>query len=333
MPHQAIEKYAQEYAEVLCRDIFKTSRAITGAQLKTCTPIQQVNLFLIKTLLLEWKKESSRLKSPYFDFENPEVQEALAAFMNTLSRHISIERAAFQPLLVRAVQETLLLIFMPYNYYKNEISKHPALSATDMREVAKYLKVNDRIWKEIIGRMNEKNLEALSGEEALRMMDTVMGEISESPADVDGYLVEFSKTLPLDADKFYQNDAKAEAEVAAPVLRPTPMVEVTTSVHERYQEVKATLHDTLTGEAKPTLAEIHSKKKITSIKEHLSINQRYLFANELFKGDNASFFKAIETLDGFQSFTEAIDFIKANYTWDMNGEETQEFLEILSKRY
>jgi hypothetical protein len=333
MPHQAIAKYAQAYAQAICGDFFSKQPAVTGELLKTFTPIRQVNLFMVKNLLLEWKKESERLKSPYFNFDHEEVKESLNAFMNTLSRHIRMERTAFEPLLIQAVKDTLLLIFIPYDYYKQEMSKAQLLRVEFMQEVAKYLKVNDRIWKEIITRMQNEGKEDVTADEAHKLMDQVVSEINESPADVEGYLVDFSKTLPLDMESFYAKESPPKTNES-----PAPAVSHNqrgASVHERFLEVKTTVHESFSGQetGKPTLAEIHSRKKITSIKETLTINQRYMFANELFKGDSTSFFKAIDSLDNLSSMEEALEFIRSNFDWNMEGEETQELLEIISKRY
>ncbi len=44
------------------------------------TPVQQVNYFVLKELFQRWKSEINQLKSPYFDYDNDEVQASLKAF-------------------------------------------------------------------------------------------------------------------------------------------------------------------------------------------------------------------------------------------------------------
>ncbi|MEJ7658674.1 MAG: hypothetical protein WKG07_03140 [Hymenobacter sp.] len=68
---------------------------------------------MLKQLLSRWQQEASALRSPYFDFEAAPVRAALGQFMNVLSRHIRLGRAALEPLLAQAVADTLALATDP----------------------------------------------------------------------------------------------------------------------------------------------------------------------------------------------------------------------------
>lgn len=99
----AIEKYSKNYAAKLCDTFFSSNQMISGKQILTLSSVQQVNLLTIKSLYDKWQAETQRLRSPYFDFNSEEAQQALKIFMNTVSQFISVKRENFEPLLVDSV--------------------------------------------------------------------------------------------------------------------------------------------------------------------------------------------------------------------------------------
>ncbi len=106
---EAIALYGDAYAEKVLKGFFASKDNINGQEILSLCSVQQVNLFVVRELFKAWKEDTRKLKSPYFDFENPEVKEALDAFMNIASQHILISKAHFSPLLKKAVSQTLLV--------------------------------------------------------------------------------------------------------------------------------------------------------------------------------------------------------------------------------
>src|SRR5688572_29161881 len=100
---EKIKSYSIDFANTICNNFFKINNRISGQQILTVTPVKQVNLFILKNLFEEWEKESEKLKSNYFDYENESVKAALQNFLNILSQNISISRRDFEPLLVKSV--------------------------------------------------------------------------------------------------------------------------------------------------------------------------------------------------------------------------------------
>ncbi|MES2389326.1 MAG: hypothetical protein V4543_15095, partial [Bacteroidota bacterium] len=118
---QAISKYVKLPAKKLCNDFFRTETVVSGAQMADFMPIKQVNLFMLRNLYDKWAREAQRMRSPYFDYESQEVNDALQEFMNTLSRHISVKREHFEDLLTEALQSAVLLALSPIDYFTHEI--------------------------------------------------------------------------------------------------------------------------------------------------------------------------------------------------------------------
>jgi hypothetical protein len=113
---------------------------------------------------------------------------------------------------------------------------------------------------------------------------------------------------------------------------------------------KSNEHETYNGNSKETLNEIiqkandkeslsdfHQKKKIDSIGSSLSLNQRFIFINNLFGGVPDNFNHALKELEECNSFSEAKDQMlkkyMTQYKWNMNNPETEEFLDLLKRRY
>ena len=109
------EQYGRRLATRLSQQFFgsQPDAILDGPALLTFTPIRQVNLLVLRQLLGRWQQEASQLRSPFFDFGAEAVRAALSQFMNVLSRHIRLDRAALEPLLAQAVADTLVLATDP----------------------------------------------------------------------------------------------------------------------------------------------------------------------------------------------------------------------------
>ena len=115
---EAIALYADAYADKVLKNYFASKDKITGKEILSLCNVQQANLFIIRELFKTWKEDTKKFKSPYFDFEHPDVIAPLENFMGTLSNNISIDQPHFAPLLKKAVSKrfwsySILTIFSP----------------------------------------------------------------------------------------------------------------------------------------------------------------------------------------------------------------------------
>ncbi|HEX6891652.1 MAG TPA: hypothetical protein VF141_13175, partial [Chryseolinea sp.] len=140
---EAIAHYSDTYADRILKGFFSSKERITGSEILSLCNIQQVNLFVVSELFKSWREENKRLRSPYFNYDHPEVKEAMENFMTLLSKNISIDQVHFEPLLKKAVNQTLLVVFDPYDFFSMIISgQNNKLEVAPFREELKYLKVN-----------------------------------------------------------------------------------------------------------------------------------------------------------------------------------------------
>jgi len=333
---ELISRYGEAYTEEVLKGFFTSKDKITGAEILSLSNIQQVNLFVVRDLFKTWKEETKKLKSHYFDYESADVKEAFETLMERLSNNISVDQAHFGPLLKKAVDETLLAVFDPYDFFSLIISgQNNKLEVTAFKEEIKYLKVNKAPLERLLQKLLESNVHEISGNEAFAILDQILEEVNFHPEDVDAYLEKFSAVVPLDANKFYIQKN--------PEPKPAP-VEETKATHEfvkpNHQQASdkgapknTSINDILNTQSKTTLAD--NFQKIGKIKDSLTINQKFMFTKVLFHGDFELFSKAIEQLDRQDSIKGAMRYLENEHssTWDKESEEFHEFMELVEKRF
>lgn len=341
---EAIAQYSDAYSDRVLRGFFSSKSRITGSEILSLCNVQQVNLFVVSELFKSWREENKKLRSPYFNYENPEVKEALENFMTLLSKNISIDQANFAPLLKRAVNQTLLVVFDPYDFYSMIITgQNNKLDVGPFREEIKYLKVNKAPLEKMLQNLEEKGVKEISGNEAFSILDQILEEVSFHPEDVEDYLAKFSSIVPLDANKFYVSKSPApeppkvvKAETVVQKERapepPKPVAKTNHVVHQPPQS--ASINDShTTRQGRPSIVE--NFQKIKRIKDSLTINQKFMFTKVLFHGDFELFSKAIDHLDKLDTIKAAIRYIEDEHAsaWDHDSEEFHEFMELVEKRF
>lgn len=185
----AIKKYAAQLTEKLCRQFFINKAFISGPEILSFHEENQLNLLIVKNIYLNWQKETAKLKSPYFDFEDEEVKQALRVFMNRLSNHIKVYRYDFEPLVSKSIAEFILLAAAPIEFFTAEIEAlaGPKISISLLKEFSRYIRVNRFIIDQIIREIETAGYsETFAGETIRYMRKSVLEnpEKLDTPADV-----------------------------------------------------------------------------------------------------------------------------------------------------
>ncbi len=325
---EEINKYSREFSQIVCDKYFENKDHIKGEGILLLTPVQQVNLFVILELLNVWKDEVKKLKSPYFNYQSDEVQHSLKKFMNVLSKNIEIVREDLEPLLVKATEKAILLIFSPYEFYRNEIDNpdRSRITYDFVTDLNKYVKINKHLIKDFKTQFEGEKIEEIFNDDALRIFNEVCENSTDTPEDFEIYITMFNEIKNPDITLFYLSEEEesyhdSEHEEENPAEH-----------EEEYQN----LNDSLQEEVE-TLADLHEKQGIEGIKKSITINQRFMFVNELFEGDSDEFESVVNYLDNCANKEEALDFINMNYVqgkgWDNESEEFEEFIHIVHKRF
>lgn len=193
----ALTEYSKTYARRIAADFYQQHTTINGQQIMSLTPISQINLFIISSLSDKWQADAEKFRSPYFDFTNEEVQEALQNFMNVVSQYISVRREHLEPLLADAVRRTIIMIFDPRAYFDDVLRSQPdfTVTAAAMKQITRYTKINQFIPTYITQRMNGKSFIYVN--QALIYLDEALTQKGSELEPYDKFVALFSEKLPM----------------------------------------------------------------------------------------------------------------------------------------
>lgn len=99
----------------------------------------------------------------------------------------------------------------------------------------------------------------------------------------------------------------------------------TGSINEKLKQSKIDLGDTFT------------EVPIRDLRKAIAVNDRFLFINELFRGDEAAYERSIKTINSFSIFPEAEYWIqrelKVKNAWNDSDELVRQFYQLVKRRF
>jgi hypothetical protein len=126
----------------------------------------------------------------------------------------------------------------------------------------------------------------------------------------------FEEELPIANDKIEEIKKEVNDAVAA---------SSSTSINDRLKQSKIDLGDTLT------------EAPLRDLKKAIGINDRFLFINELFRGDEAMYERSIKTINSFSILPEAEYWIqrelKIKIGWKDKSEVVLQFDQLIKRRF
>jgi hypothetical protein len=109
------------------------------------------------------------------------------------------------------------------------------------------------------------------------------------------------------------------------------------SLNDKLLNGSKTLNDNVVLNKTSSLGDSHGKSKIASLKTSVSLNQRFLFINNLFGGSQDVYLQTIEKLDSCSSLSEAqsmvVNEIALKHNWDNKSAEAEEFYALLERKF
>ncbi len=169
-----------------------------------------------------------------------------------------------------------------------------------------------------------------------------LDEINQETNEEDGGIL-IEKDDSVEIVEAEEDVSENMDEEFAPIVEvktaPTPIVaEKPTTVNEKFTEEKHTINEKFeNNQPKSSIAEVHETEKISEIQKNISVNQRYMFLNDLFNGDSSEYSNALEAVEKSNSFDESVELLVQNYSkkyeWDMNSDEVKELLKVIFKRF
>ncbi len=155
---------------------------------------------------------------------------------------------------------------------------------------------------------------------------------------------EFAKKVQLQQQQQHKPVLLFEEEPEIPTLihqpnykeppeKPMPSKEV----NEASTATQLSLNEQL-GEKTTELAhKLSESNAIKDLKKAIGINDRFVFINELFRGDEAMYERSIKTINNFSIYPEAQYWmereLKIKLGWDNDRPATQEFYALVKRRF
>jgi len=327
-----ITTVSQKIGETICDKTFQNYIKIDGEHLISLTNSRQVNSFIIRSLFTQWRKEVEKLESPYFDFKHEKVQKALKNFMNVLSNHISIDRHHLQPILNQAIADTILISFEPKSFLESVLDR--SQKPQDFKLQFKYIKNNRDLFKNLLEQIGDFDTKAsiLQAYDDLSKagMEDIEPKAFLEKLGSSGLLTDLFEVKQPPKPTPEPKPEPVETVVAKPEPKPQP---VERTIKE--EKHSTTLNDRFESSSKgQTLAEKLQRKVNKSIEASLTLNEKFMFQNNLFHGDNARMKQAFASIDQAENLQDALN--KANTFndgWDMDSEEVEAFMSVLERRF
>ncbi len=386
----SVSAYCDALSNLLISNFYEDHEVITGPELLKLTNVEQLNLLLAKQLFNNWKKEVGKLESPYFNYNNPEVEQAYKHFVNTLSQNISIKERDFAPLLRQSIEDVIVLSLCPYKYFKEKllVGLQGKVSLEELKESKKYIKLNTFLIDELIKKYEGFNLKELSVEDVIDHFNDIYqanlshveegtyiieklakiyptkieeltiqtgitgsGETKEKPVEPQQSIVEEDTTtseeelepgvdssVVVDSQEVEENDVQNEQIDVAEEIEEEQSTINTQYNENGKDEAQLSLNDQLKkNEDVETVASQYGKQSIQDIKSSMGINQKFMFINLLFDGQENEFEQAIHEVESSDNLKEATSKLFDNYgnrySWDSERPEVKELFELVERRF
>ena len=334
---KALEEYATRFAQKVCDDFFTIFKnTATGADILKITPIEQVNYFILLNLFENWKFEISKLKSPYFNYEKPEVVKALNHFANVLSNNILISRENLEPLIKNSVIQTIEFAFNPIDVLEKIISLYgDNLTIEQLQSWKKYFKINQNIINEFIDKFKKENKDNFDRNTISRIINELKKHFSTTSFKTvfDEILTSLSKVSAI-TEKQLEEQFELANETPSSLSeedKETHLKVKTNAKNTSFQSDNTVIDYAISGLKKGI------SNKILDIKSALTVNQKFMFINHLFKGEASEFEKAVSHINALDNYDDAITFLLENYAvkygWDTDNEQVEELFELIGRRF
>ena len=145
--------------------------------------------------------------------------------------------------------------------------------------------------------------------------------------------VDISKIFDMEDDDIFEIKVSANTQKEENTPKKTTPIandEVTTLADVIGQQ-QTTLADTIVAPA--ALAEEITNAKITSLRQAIGINDKFLMIRDLFDGDDEAYDEAIAALDKLPSLEDCMIHIIEHYEWNPDVEGSKFIMQLLERKF
>ena len=185
---------------------------------------------------------------------------------------------------------------------------------------------------------NKNNSYSDNKEQALQQEEKIIEVLKVDEKEIEEELEEIKRNA----------EAKNQMSVnAKPVLMFDPIEDVPTLTHQTPVEKVKELNESILHkseslneklkQSKIELSDMLTEAPVRDLKKAIGVNDRFLFINELFRGDEALYERSIKTINNFSIFPEAQYWIerelKVKIGWKENDPIVKEFDQLVKRRF
>ncbi len=135
---------------------------------------------------------------------------------------------------------------------------------------------------------------------------------------------------------------EVKVEIVKPVITDKPIdlfgteIPVVTEKLKQEKKVELSAEKAVKKEEKLSVSNKIQKPSIQDLTKAIGLNDKFLFANELFEGSMQEYNIAIQQLNGAGSLESAMDYfstLQQLYEWDMEKETVKQLIDLVDRRY
>lgn len=136
------------------------------------------------------------------------------------------------------------------------------------------------------------------------------------------------KSLPGDSDSLKDKDEK---DLDSKKKNGNQDIEI---VADRYQSSQNYIDRAMANKkGNNDLTARLQSKPISDLRNSIGLNEKFLFIKELFKGRPEQYNQCIDNLNRSDSFEEAMNYIRNNFSWDENDEATIKLINLVKRKH
>ena len=309
---ETLKNYSEEFCATVLRQAYAYKQVLNGQDLLNLTPIKQINQNIVSRLSVYWNSQIQGFKSPYFDFSNPKIQEAIKQFSAAVSQHITLQQEHLKPWLQEAVDKALLP-------FEDVTSLTPELELR-LNQFSQILPLV--LFNEEETAVEEQQEFAESSFSFFDFAETTSTAATETIAQEQ--VIEPMRDIVQESPDKHINE----------VIESTPETSLPTVTEPiQYTSTKRIEFNALAGE----MLYSNVNFRIDSIANNIPLNLRFMFISQLFNGDFNAFKDVVELLDNAGSFDSVKKLIEEQiipqYNWDINSDAAKEILSLVKRRY
>ena len=359
----AIQIYSKESTENSLQRYLADKSHISGKEILSFCSFKQINLLIIKQLFENWQKTIENARSPYFDYQNPEVENIAKQFANVLSQHILVKKEDFKPLLKQAVADTLLLILHPYSYFTKELQqlKGQIITHTKLQETFKYVNVYQYLAQDLLKKVPSSGKIEIF--EVITLFKQLYEEKSEQMASTELYISQLNDFYPCNLQVFVMDNEPKEdvfgfiaeknlrenlrttnEDVFAKNVNDVPQNVIQDSFFGKNKlkqedeiiENKENQQENQQNNNQDILIKNNRVEKIDSIRNAIDLNIRLRLISALFEGNHSAcsqFLTELEQCMTFGATQKLIQVYTRDYHWAEENSEVAHLQDIISKKF